>query len=140
MRSNKYPVMAIRFEGEAINPRYHNKRAEIWMEMADWVKGGGALPNVPELMGELTIPQYSYMSGKFIIEPKDDIKERLGRSPNYADALALTFSMPDMPNEMAERLRKMRNNQHASTEFDPYAAPHTQRAETEYDPYADNRI
>jgi phage terminase large subunit len=140
MRANKYPVMAIRFEGEAINPRYYNKRAEIWMEMADWVKGGGALPNVPELMGELTIPQYSYMSGKFIIEPKDDIKERLGRSPNYADALALTFSMPDMPNEMAERLRKMRNNQHASTEFDPYAAPHTQRAETEYDPYADNRI
>jgi hypothetical protein len=41
--------------------------------------------------------QYDFKNGKILIEPKDDIKARLGRSPDHADALALTFAMVDMP-------------------------------------------
>ena len=32
-----------------------------------------------------------HSNGSSIIEPKDDIKARLKRSPDYADALANTF-------------------------------------------------
>lgn len=52
-----------------------------------------ALPPVDELTQDLTAPQWSQNSqGKIVIEPKDGIKLRLGRSPDYGDALALTYA------------------------------------------------
>jgi hypothetical protein len=87
----------IQFHGPAIDPRYKNRRAEGWLEMAEWVKRGGCLPNVPELVGELTTPTYTFVNGKFVLEDKKLVKERLGRSPDLADALALTFMLPEMP-------------------------------------------
>lgn len=77
-------------------PKYRNRRAEMHFGLSEWVKKGGCLPNVPELMGELTVPTYTVREdGKFQIEAKEQVKERLGRSPDLADALALTFAYPD---------------------------------------------
>ena len=40
-------------------------------------------------------PLYWYdAAGRMVLEPKDKIKERLGASPDIADALALTFAAP----------------------------------------------
>ena len=90
--------IGVQFHSTQTNdPRYKNRRAEMWMEMAEWIKRGGSLPNVPELVAELTTPTYTYIEGKFTIEKKDQVKERLGRSPDLADALALTFAMVEMP-------------------------------------------
>ncbi|GAF80745.1 unnamed protein product, partial [marine sediment metagenome] len=33
-------------------------------------------------------------TGKTQVEPKENIKKRLGRSPDHADALALTYARP----------------------------------------------
>lgn len=90
-------VHGIQFSGKAINESYFNKRAEIWFEMAEWIKKGGRLPNIPELAKELTAPTYTLKNGRFLLEPKEQIKARLGFSPDMADALALTFSLPDLP-------------------------------------------
>ena len=68
--------------------------------MAEWIKRGGALPNIPEMVGELTTPEYTFKDGKFILQKKEQIKKKLGRSPDYADGLALTFAIPDMPAQM----------------------------------------
>lgn len=87
----------IQFAGKPINPRYFNKRSENWFLMSEWVKKGGKLPNDPMIVAELTEPTYSFKNGKFLLEPKERIKERIGRSPDRADALSLTFSLPDMP-------------------------------------------
>lgn len=77
-------------------PKYRNRRAEMHFGLSEWVKGGGQLPNVPELIAELTVPTYVVREdGKFQIEAKEQVKERLGRSPDLADALALTFAIPD---------------------------------------------
>jgi hypothetical protein len=65
--------------------------------MAEWVKGGGALPHLPDLVAELTTPTYSFQGDRMQIEPKEQIKKRLGRSPDLADALALTFAWPVVP-------------------------------------------
>lgn len=97
MRSHGHSPFPVAFNGKAIDPRFLNVRCEIWWLMAQWVLKGGALPNVPELVRELTVPTYTYVNGKFVMEDKDQIKERLGWSPNYADALALTFASPDVP-------------------------------------------
>ena len=110
-------ALGINFAGKAIDPRYRNKRAEMWLAMAEWVKGGGALPNIPEMIGELVEPTYTFHGGQFQLEEKDQIKARLGRSPDLADALALTFAIPDMPGEMMVRLSRPNTVRH---NVDPY--------------------
>lgn len=92
-----FSPVGIQFHGAPLDPRYKNRRAEMWMQMAEWVKRGGALPNLPELVGELTSPTYTFNQGKFQLEDKALVKKRLGRSPDLGDALALTFAMPDQP-------------------------------------------
>lgn len=112
-----HPVMSVQFHGTPDDPRYLNRRAEMWFRMAEWVKKGGALPPMPELVGELTTPTYTYVNGKFQLEAKDQVKQRLGRSPDLADALALTFAVADQP---AATSGLMQQSSHALTEFDPY--------------------
>ena len=51
-----------------------------------------ALPPLDELTQDLTEPRWTMRSdGKILIEEKSEIKKRLGRSPDFGDALALTF-------------------------------------------------
>lgn len=50
-----------------------------------------ALPPDPQLRGELLVPRWKVMSGRIQIEAKDDIKARLGRSPDLADAVVLAW-------------------------------------------------
>lgn len=90
-------VQSVQFAGKAISESYFNKRAEMWFSVLEWLKAGGRLPNDPELGKELTAPTYSLKNGKFLLEPKEQIKIRLGFSPDKADALALTLALPDMP-------------------------------------------
>lgn len=98
------PVVPVVFSDPAIDPSYANRRAEMWMQMATWVKAGGALPAVPDLVGELSEVQYSFTNGKFLLESKDQLKKRIGRSPDIGDAAALTFALPDMPAALAQGL------------------------------------
>lgn len=92
-------VNEVPFGGQALDPaRYFNRRSEMWYLMREWIKDGGAIDNDPQLVGELAAPTYEFTTqGKIALEKKDDIKERLGRSPDVADALALTFALPVLP-------------------------------------------
>jgi hypothetical protein len=110
----------VNFSSNATDPRYKNKRAEMWLEMADWIKGGGMLPNIPEIVAELTTTTYTFHNGKFLIEPKEKVKLKLGRSPDLADALALTFTLKDMPSDTASQMFPgFRQKKHLS-DYDPY--------------------
>lgn len=95
MASKKEPI-SVQFHKPSLDGRYKNRRAEMWFTMAEWVKAGGWLPNIPELIGELSTPTYTFVNGKFQMEDKAQVKERLGRSPDLADALALTFGVPEV--------------------------------------------
>lgn len=135
------PSVGVMFHGQPNDPRYRNKRAEMWMTMAEWVKKGAALPNVPGLMAELTEPTYTFQNGKFLLEDKDQVKKRIGRSPDYADALALTFAHPEMPRSLGPTGLPISWNatHHAKTEYDPFGT--TERApEDPYDPYGQRRV
>lgn len=87
---------------KTFNPRYFNRRAEMWFEMAQWVKDGGALPKVDGLLEELCAATYYYQGGKIRLTDKDAMKAGLGRSPDLADALAVSFALPDMPGRSPE--------------------------------------
>ena len=71
-------------------------RAYLFWCVRDWLnpknETGAMLPPDSQLAEEATEIRWSFRSdGKIIIEPKEDIKKRLGRSPDKFDALANTF-------------------------------------------------
>ncbi|MDP2329755.1 MAG: hypothetical protein Q8M19_03540 [Reyranella sp.] len=85
---------APRFDGAGANPRYANKRAEIWGSVKDWLEHA-SLPDDPELGADLTGVEYGFNAkGEIQLEKKDDMKKRGLASPDIADALALTFALP----------------------------------------------
>jgi phage terminase large subunit len=112
----------VNFSGKSIDPRYFNKRSEMWFEMANWVKRGGVLPPDPTLLKELTAPTYTFQSGKLRLEEKEQIKKRLGFSPDCADALALTFSLPDMPAAVVDGVRLPVSSGKLLADYDPFAS------------------
>lgn len=126
LRASGRNAHGVVFSDPGIDKRYKNRRAEMWLEMADWVKKGGALPNIPQLVEELTTPEYMFANGKFVLQEKDQIKEKLGRSPDLADALALTFAVPDI-----STIEEMSN---PNAKKDDYAS---EKALTDYDVFAD---
>ncbi len=89
----KDPI-GIHFSETSADPQYANKRAEMAFKLVQWIKGGGALPDVLELTQALTQTTYTFKGEKLIIEPKEDIKAKLGHSPDHMDALMLTFALP----------------------------------------------
>ena len=97
LRALGYPrIIEVPFGGSAGKPgQYANKRAEMWGEMARWIKTVGALPPIAELKADLCQVCYDYdASGRLRLESKEKLKERTGKSPDLADALALTFAAP----------------------------------------------
>ena len=87
-----------------------NKRA--WMywnmrEVLDPINGDNVvLPDDPELKADLTAPRFMVRSNGIQIESKEDIKTRLGRSPDKGDAACLAFVpviVPSIPTEQPEQ-------------------------------------
>lgn len=88
------PVNEVQFAASPYHTQYSNKRAEMYFELCNWVKNGGILPNCNELVEELTAMTYFFKGDKMALLDKEQIREVLGRSPDYADALACTFAVP----------------------------------------------
>lgn len=80
------------------NKRFANKRAELWWRVREALqKRDINIPDDDLLSADLTAPRYSFDSmGRVIIEDKDEIKKRIGRSPDSGDALVLTFAAPSL--------------------------------------------
>lgn len=99
LRQMRFDVVEVPFGAQAIDKeQFANRRMEMWWNMAQWIKQGGAIPPDPVLQGDLGAPTYGYTpKGPKILEAKDKLKERIGRSPDLADALALTFAAPVAP-------------------------------------------
>ena len=123
LRQLRFDVTEVAFAGASSDPHYANKRMEMWAEMAKWLRDGGAIPPDTMLQADLSAPTYGYTTGKGlkILESKDKIKERIGRSPDLADALALTFAAPVAPKleqRLEQQLYGSSNDYDANEEFD----------------------
>lgn len=96
LRQLGFTVTEVPFGGAAMRAgQYANKRAEMWGEMAQWITSCGALPDMTDLKADLCQTAYDYdAAGRLRLEPKEKLKARTGKSPDLADALALTFAAP----------------------------------------------
>jgi hypothetical protein len=78
--------------------RYANKRAEMWGSLRAWL-ATGAIEDVDELQQQLVGPSYGFNNRDEIqLERKEDMRKRGVASPDWGDALALTFAWPVVPN------------------------------------------
>jgi hypothetical protein len=65
-----------------------NLRGQMyWQLREDLRQGRIAIPKIPSLHRELTTPTFEIKSGKVVVESKDEIKKRIGKSPDAADAV-----------------------------------------------------
>lgn len=79
---------------------YATLRDQLWFALRDWLKDGGAMPSDPKLEAELVAPTYTFDTrGRVKVEAKPAIKQRLHRSPDRADALALAVYEGDLSGE-----------------------------------------
>lgn len=93
-------------KGPARVEEFGNLRSQMWWQMRlDLQEGTVAFCDDPELVEDLTTPTWFTRNGKIMVEPKEEIVKRLGRSPDKGDAVVLgnwvrerpTYKKPDPP-------------------------------------------
>ena len=88
----------IPFGGAAEDPAYLNKRAEMYVAAKRYISEHGISGIDDQMKEELKSTRYELSPhDKVQLIKKEDIRLILKRSPDSADAFALTFSMADMP-------------------------------------------
>lgn len=94
LKEDGFPVRGVNFSQSVDDPEvYPAKREEMWGRMVEWLKTGGCLPEDTELKEDLISPSYDFnIKGQKKLESKAAMKKRGLRSPDRADALALTFA------------------------------------------------
>lgn len=127
LRQLGFNATGVDFGARPLDERFENRRAEMWWTMAEWVKTGCVPPGDNDLLTDLTAPTYTYRNarGRMQLESKDAIKERIQRSPDRGDAVALTFAepvaAPERPEDAMLRVSLQQEQDH-------YEAPWERRA------------
>jgi hypothetical protein len=95
LRQLNFAVVDVNGGNSSLNPRFLNKRVEMWWEMKEAIDGLLELPKDAKLKEELTCVEYDYTDkGRIRLDRKSDIMEDYGFSPDRADALAMTYAYP----------------------------------------------
>lgn len=93
LREKGYSVTAFKAGEVAIEEdEYPNARSEQWFRMAKVIADLDLDPD-DQLAADLVAPTYKMDSaGRRVVEPKDQTKKRLGRSPDRGDAVLMSFA------------------------------------------------
>ena len=96
LRQLNFQIVDVNGGNSSLNPRFLNKRAEMWWGLKEWIESGECeLPKDQKLKEELTCVEYDFTDkGRIRLDRKSDIMEQYGFSPDRADALAMTFAYP----------------------------------------------
>lgn len=87
-------IQEVNFGAHALNEKYAYMRSYMWGQMKEWLMSG-AIDKSNNLAEDLMAPGYKFdKQVRIQLEAKDKLKERLERSTDDGDALALTFAAP----------------------------------------------
>ena len=95
LRELGYAVEPVHFGGGAAEPeRFKNRRAELFWRLREALeRGTAALAEDDDVRADLSALRYQFTAdGRILVEGKDEVRRRLGRSPDRADALALALA------------------------------------------------
>jgi phage terminase large subunit len=107
-------VWFVDYAAQAAKPdQYVNVRAEMWDTCGRWFQTRriGLDHDDYQLTIQLTAPTYLFRGSRMLVEPKKDIKDRLGRSPDRGDAYvqaiyALAIMDGDIPEPRGVTVRR----------------------------------
>jgi hypothetical protein len=86
-----YQVASFKGSEASYTGKYPNRRSEAWYAFAEALPGLD-LDGDEQLLADLTSPTYKLDSqGRRVVEPKQETKKRLGRSPDRADMALMTL-------------------------------------------------
>ncbi|KAA0255567.1 MAG: hypothetical protein EDM75_10500 [Chlorobiota bacterium] len=75
----------VKLHGKA--EQFNNLRSQMWWQAREDLRNGEiAMPNDTELIADLSAPKFETNNKVIIVEGKEEIKKRLGRSPNKGDS------------------------------------------------------
>jgi hypothetical protein len=96
LRQLGYPVIDVGFGDNAADEKtYKSRTAEMWGRMRNWLFAGGCIKDHPRLEEDLTHREYQHNDKhQLVLERKKDMKGRGLASPDWGDALGLTFAEP----------------------------------------------
>ena len=100
--------------------KFANMRSELWWKFREWLdpsnNTGAMLPDESELLVELAAPKWKLRGPIIEVESREQIVERIGRSPDRASAYIL--GLIETPRLAAlEAAQQARRNK----DYDPYA-------------------
>ena len=104
-------VHEVNFGANSPDPHQANCRAYMWNRMKEWLLQGSIPERDESLAQQIGLPGYHInRQNKLVLESKQDITERGERSPDDADALALTFAQTVAPARPQTSQRQTRNS------------------------------
>lgn len=76
--------------------QFYNIRAEWFWDLRERFRDGRIAldPDDTDTAHELSVLKYKFKGSRIVIESKEDLKKRLGKSPDRADAVMLAFAKP----------------------------------------------
>lgn len=114
--------------------KFYNQRSEQWWTMRELLdptaNNGLALPPDNRLKLDLCAPLWTVRGDKIKVESREEIIDRIGRSPDYASAVLLAALTT--PKRLAMPGATLR----ASEDYNPYAARMRSSEASDYDPFA----
>lgn len=100
--------------------RFKNQRSELWWRMREALdpanNTGIALPPDPRLFADLCAPTWKLVGQTISVASREEIFERIGRSPDYASAYCLALMDTPKRSIIMEYARRNSKEEH-----DPYA-------------------
>lgn len=92
MKQLGYKVYEVIFGSSSNEHAFYDHRTEMWARMRDWLRGG-MIPNDREIKDQLCNPEKELIGRetKEKLESKEKMKKRGIKSPDFGDALAITF-------------------------------------------------
>ena len=125
LRSWKYKVIDFHPGALSAKPGHSNKRMDIWNAGSMWLRANGCIPSdLAQLYSDLVGIQYELLpTGKMKMEDKERMKARGLTSPDWADALMLTFAVqtPRLDTRSRNGSTNSDRNRMAVTDYDEYA-------------------
>lgn len=94
LRELGYKVHEVLFGSASTEPQYFDFRTELYARLRDWLPGG-MIANDNDLKTGLCAPEKELIGreSKEKLESKEKMKKRGIKSPDHADALAITFAI-----------------------------------------------
>lgn len=121
-----WDIVAIDSAAKPMDEQYYNRRAEIWDVVAKMFSDGKVILRSDgkediQLESQLCVPTYTFRNGKLLIESKEEIKKRLGHSPDRADAyvMGLWTAQTIVPEEDVAVGAESLLEGETKTEYDP---------------------